>query len=61
VEIWVPAGVRVEMECSAVLASVASEVPEPNEGAPAEIVVRLTGRALFSNVEVKVILAPNFM
>lgn len=59
IEITVPRGVRVELDCSAILASVGSEarrfdddgVREPNTP---PIVVRLTGRAIFANVEVHV-------
>jgi hypothetical protein len=52
VEVWVPAGARVEMSCNGVLANVESEVPDPSEGALADVVIRVTGRAVLANVEV---------
>lgn len=51
VEIWAPAGARVEMGCSCLVANVESDVPDPAEGALADVVIRITGRALFANVE----------
>lgn len=53
VEIWAPAGARVEMGCDALLGNVQSDVPEPAEGALADVVIRITGRALLGNVELR--------
>lgn len=53
VEIWAPAGARVEMGCDALLGNVQSDVPDPAEGALADVVIRITGRALLGNVELR--------
>jgi len=60
VALTVPHGVRVEMYCASVLASVGSDrafdidAPEivPASDTPRERVLRITGRALLANVEV---------
>lgn len=53
VEITVPEGVRVELLVSSVLANVGSTRSlDLDEGRPSESVLRVTGRAMFANVEV---------
>lgn len=59
IEITVPRGVRVELACSAILASVGSDSHSRDHNdeeiaAPGLPIVRLVGRALFANVEVHV-------
>ncbi len=59
IEITVPRGVRVELACSAILASVTSESYSRDHNdeevvAPGLPVMRVVGRALFANVEVHV-------
>lgn len=53
VEIAVPEGVRVELLCSSVLANVGTTgAPSYGGEVPTEAVLRVTGRAVFANVEV---------
>ncbi|MEO7995822.1 MAG: DUF1707 domain-containing protein [Gemmatimonadaceae bacterium] len=53
VEITVPEGVRVELLCSSVLANVGTTGgPSYGGEVPTEAVLRVTGRAMFANVEV---------
>ncbi|MEP6835408.1 MAG: DUF1707 domain-containing protein [Gemmatimonas sp.] len=53
VEITVPEGVRVELLVSSVLANVgATRNLDQDDGLAAEAVLRVTGRAIFANVEV---------
>ena len=59
IEITVPRGVRVELACSAILASVGSDSHSRDHNdeevaAPGLPIIRLVGRALFANVEVHV-------
>lgn len=52
VEITVPEGVRVELLCSSVLANVATTGQDIGDEPRTESVLRITGRAMFANVEV---------
>lgn len=53
IELTVPEGVRVELMVSSVLANVsASRQQDFDDGPPSQSVLRVTGRAMFANVEV---------
>ena len=53
IEITVPRGARVEMGCSAILASVDSSGVQHDTPTSGETIIRITGSAVFGNVEVK--------
>jgi hypothetical protein len=58
VEMLVPDGARVEMECGVLFANVESQVPEPRDGVHSDIIIRVTGNATFANLELHSIAVP---